>query len=52
MFQCARAFWGTLTDEQRMTWNATANQHRTRTVLGQSAHLSGYRGSGARTGLG
>lgn len=41
-FQRARAFWGTLTDEQFLAWNTVASTRRTRAVLGQSAPLSGY----------
>ena len=41
-FQRARAFWGTLTDEQRLAWHRTAAGRRTRAVLNQSGPLSGY----------
>ena len=41
-FQRARAFWGTLTDEQMLAWDTVARTRRTRTVLGQSTPLSGY----------
>jgi hypothetical protein len=41
-FQRARRFWGTLTDEQFLAWNALARSRRTQPVLGQSSALSGY----------
>jgi hypothetical protein len=41
-FQRARAFWGTLTDEQMLAWDTVARKRRTRAVLGQSTPLSGY----------
>ena len=41
-FQRARSFWGTLTDEQMLDWDAVAKKRRTRAVLGQSGPLSGY----------
>jgi hypothetical protein len=41
-FQRARAFWGTLTDEQFLAWNTLATTRQTHPVLGQSSKLSGY----------
>jgi hypothetical protein len=41
-FQRARAFWGTLTDEQFLTWDTVGRKHRTRAVLGRSSALPGY----------
>jgi hypothetical protein len=41
-FQRARTFWGTLSDEQMLAWDAVARRRRTRAVLGQSGSLSGY----------
>ena len=42
VFQRARQFWGTLTDEQFLAWNTLASTRRTHPVLGQSSGLSGY----------
>ena len=42
VFQRARQFWGTLTDEQFLAWNTLASTRRTHPVLGQSSSLSGY----------
>ena len=41
-FQRARAFWGTLTDEQFLAWKTLATTRQTHPVLGQSSKLSGY----------
>jgi hypothetical protein len=41
-FQQARQFWGTLTDEQYLAWNALARTRQTHPVLGESSVLSGY----------
>ena len=41
-FQRVRAFWGTITDEQRLAWNTVASRRRTQSVLGRSGPISGY----------
>src|ERR1019366_3983355 len=41
-FQRARAFWGTLADEQFLSWKTLAITRQTHPVLGQSSNLSGY----------
>jgi hypothetical protein len=41
-FQRARAFWGTLTDEQFLAWKTLASTRQTHPVLGQPSNLSGY----------
>jgi hypothetical protein len=41
-FQQARAFWGTLTDEQYLAWDTFAKSFHTSPSLGESAPLSGY----------
>jgi hypothetical protein len=42
VFQRARRFWGTLTDEQFLAWNTLASTRQTHPVLGQSSGPSGY----------
>jgi hypothetical protein len=41
-FQRARTFWGTLSDEQFVAWDAVGRNRRTRAVLGKSGSLPGY----------
>jgi len=41
-FQRAREFWGTLTDEQFLAWDAVGRKRRTRSVLGRSNPVPGY----------
>ena len=41
-FQRARDFWGSLTDEQFLAWEAVGRKRRTRAVLGRTNPLSGY----------
>jgi hypothetical protein len=41
-FQRARAFWGTLTDEQFLAWDLVGRKRRTQSVLGRSSPLPGY----------
>jgi hypothetical protein len=41
-FQRARAFWGTLTDEQYLAWDTFARTRHTSPSLAESAPLSGY----------
>jgi hypothetical protein len=41
-FQRARTFWGTLSDEQFLAWEAVGREHRTQSVLGRSSAIPGY----------
>jgi hypothetical protein len=41
-FQRARRFWGTLSDEQFLAWEAAGQDRRTQSVLGRSSSLPGY----------
>ena len=41
-FQQARSFWGTLSDEQCLAWEAVGQARRTQSVLGRSGPIPGY----------
>ena len=41
-FQRARSFWGTLSDEQSLGWDAAGQSRRTQAVLGRSGPIPGY----------
>ena len=41
-FQRARSFWGTLSDEQFLAWEAAGQSRRTQALLGRSGPISGY----------
>ena len=41
-FQRARSFWGTLSDEQFLAWEAAGQSRRTQSLLGRSGPISGY----------
>ena len=41
-FQQARSFWGTLTDEQFLTWEAAGQSRRVQSLLGRSGPIPGY----------
>ncbi len=40
-FQRARTFWGTLSDEQFLAWEAVGQARRTQAVLGRSGPIPG-----------
>src|ERR1035441_4449272 len=40
-FQRARSFWGTLSDEQFLAWEAAGQSRRTQSLLGRSGPISG-----------
>ena len=41
-FQRARSFWGPLSDEQFLAWEAAGQSRRTQSLLGRSGPISGY----------
>ena len=41
-FQRARSFWGTLSDEQFLAWEAAGQSRRVQSLLGRSGPIPGY----------